>query len=136
MEDTSFQMEDTIIQHMTYIADNIVQNGDDTSLNILIFHILVGSYIDDSNPVPRERNHQFPILAEKIINSPLNAFSINFIKAIGSKNIHNITINQQIILIDSKILFFLISKSSVHENFLKCIVLVSMSVDNTNRTAA
>lgn len=89
--------EDNVIKLMASIANNIVFNID--NLNILIYHILVGSYVN--NPLQsREMNHQFPLIIEKILLDPMSTFSKILMIKINSRAWTNIIITQNIILID------------------------------------
>ena len=91
--------EDIIVKTMTSVAKNILHDDSEGNLNLLVFHIAIGSYVEDIFR-PREMNHQFPILAEKFIQTPLDTFSSNTMQLIHSGKYQNITIFQNILLID------------------------------------
>jgi hypothetical protein len=91
--------EDTVIKMMTVAAENILRDDSDGNLNLLVFHVAVGSYVAERFR-PRNMNHQVPILAEKLIHTPLDTFSSSMINAIATKKYEQINIFQRIILID------------------------------------
>lgn len=91
--------EDHIIKTMTSTAENILHDDSEGNLNLLMFHIAVGSYVGDKFR-SREMNHQFPILAEKFIRAPLETFSSSTMQLIKSGKYQHITIFQRILLVD------------------------------------
>ena len=91
--------EDEILRAMTNAADSILLDESAGNLNLLVFHVVVGSYVDEISR-PRNMHHEFPILAERLICAPLGSFSSSMMELVSSVRYHHINIYQRIILID------------------------------------
>ena len=91
--------EEPIIDSMIERATSVDLNNTPTNINVLVFHVVVGSHVAEIDR-PRNMNHQFPILAEQLIRAPWESFSTNLMQLITTKYYEEIAITQHIMLID------------------------------------